>query len=144
MSVPQKSSFLTLLLKFLAAVFCDSKRKFLVPANIIYSVFPSAKCFGTKFRKIPSCFLFREMVQNEFREFASIFVPRYGIPSIFLFCGMVRTEFREFSVLWNSRNFLSEQTICFVYSVFQGFFFVGNSQPCLRVFTAVELRAYAL
>jgi hypothetical protein len=54
----------------------------------------------------PSCFLFREMVQNEFREFASIFVPRYGIPSIFLFRGMVRTELREFSVLWNSRNFL--------------------------------------
>ncbi len=51
------------------------------------------------------------------------FFPGSGILNIFLFLGMVWTEFRELSVLWNSRNFLSEQTICFVYSVFQGFFF---------------------
>jgi hypothetical protein len=66
----------------------------------------------------------------EFREFASIF-----------FCG---TEFRVvFSSAEgserNSENFPfrikigipSEITICSIYSVFRGFFFVGNSQPYL-------------
>jgi hypothetical protein len=58
-------------------------------------------------RSLPSCILprfflhgkeFRVVVSStewfgtEFREFASIFVPRNGIPSCFLFRGMVRNE----------------------------------------------------
>ncbi len=56
LSVPQKSSFLTLFLKFYAAAFWenDSKQKFPVPANRFESVFSSAECFGTKFRKFAS------------------------------------------------------------------------------------------
>ncbi len=53
----------------------------------------------------------------EFREFASVFVPRYGIPSIFIF-EIVR-KFWEFSVPRNSRNSIGilSSISSFVYSV---------------------------
>ncbi len=35
-------------------------------------------------------FFSTEWLETEFREFASIFVPRYRIPSFFLLCGMIR------------------------------------------------------
>ncbi len=135
MCVPQKSSYLTLFLKFSAVTVwkCDSKWKFPVLVNIIESVFSSMKCFGTKLRK-----------------FASIFVPWYWLQSCFLFGGMVQNRisrvcFYFYSTIWNSKHFSlprngSEQdferfcsaeqpefrrkkTICFVYSIFPGIIF---------------------
>ncbi len=61
----------------------DSKRKFPVPANRIKSIFSSAKCFRTKFRK-----------------FASIFVLWNGILRCFPFTEWGETEFREFASVW--------------------------------------------
>jgi hypothetical protein len=109
-------------------------------ANIIDSVFSSETCFGT-----------------EFREFASIFVPRNGIPSWFLFRGLVQngiprvsflflfhgtefitffssveyfgTEFREFSVPRNSRNSAGTSQLFCLFSLPRNNFFVGSCQP---------------
>ncbi len=67
--------------------------------------FSSAEWFGKQFQvfasifvprnRIPSCFLFRGMVQKGIfcRGFASKFVPRYRIPIIFPLCGMIRNGF---------------------------------------------------
>ncbi len=113
-------------------------------------MFSSAKkCFGTEFREfasifvprngIPSCFFFRRMVRNgipsdcfyfcsternselflfcrewfrtEFREFASIFVPRYRVPSIFLLCGMVRNGIPRV-LFCGTAGILPEQNYC--------------------------------
>jgi hypothetical protein len=41
---------------------------------------------------IPSCFLFRRLVRNRIPKFASIFVTQNRISSIFLFLGMVRNR----------------------------------------------------
>ncbi len=70
-----------------------SFRKIPAPANKNDSVFSSETCFGA-----------------EFREFASIFVPRKGIPSCFLLCGMVLIRipsvcFYFCSTEWNSELF---------------------------------------
>jgi hypothetical protein len=103
---------------------------------LLWVVFSSAEWFGT-----------------EFREFASIFVPRNGIPSCFLFRWRVRKRILR---LWfyfcsternselfslprkcserNSESFLfrgtdgipSEITICSVYSVFRGIIFLSE------------------
>ncbi len=97
------------------------------------------------------------MVRNRIpKEFASIFVTRNGIPSCFLFRGMVQNRItrvgfyfcslvqnsKPFSPLQNgsernSESFLfrgtagipPEQTNCSIYSVFRGKFFVRNCQP---------------
>ncbi len=92
----------------------------------IESVFSSAKCFGTKFRKlasffvprnkIPSCFLFRGIVWNGVPRVWFFFVPRYKIPSIFFFREIVWNGIPRVSLLRNSRN--SVGTNCFVYSVY--------------------------
>jgi len=90
---------------------------------------------------------------TEFREFASTFVPRNGIPSCFLFRGMVQKRIprvcfyfcsmvqnsEHFSPLrngseGNSESFLfrgtagipPEQTNCSVYSVFRGIIFLSE------------------
>jgi hypothetical protein len=59
------------------------------PAYRTESVLSSAKCFGT-----------------EFREFDSLFAPRNGIPSCFLFRGMVQNRIpRVASTVQNSKHF---------------------------------------
>ena len=120
LSILQKSSFLTLFLNFG------------LPRLVLISFF-SAEWFGT-----------------EFRDFASIFVPRNGISSQFLFRWGVRKGIprdcfyflfngTEFRVIFSSaegfgtefRDFLfrgtagipSEIPICSVYSVFRGIIF---------------------
>ncbi len=98
-----------------------------VPRNGIPSLFCSAKWFRTNSESI-----------------FSIFVPRYGIPEHFslprngsngiprVFCSVEQPEF-SFGTNQLFRIFRLPRIFC-----------VGNSQPCLRVFTAAELRAYAL
>ena len=100
-----------------------------------------------------SSFFSAEWFGTEFREFASIFVPRNGIPSPFLFRWSVRKGIprdcfyflfngTEFRVLFSSaegfgtefRDFLfrgtagipSEITLCSVYSVFRGIIFLSE------------------
>jgi hypothetical protein len=104
------------------------------PANRIDSMFSSEPGLGM-----------------EFREFSSIFVPRNGIPSCFLFRGIVqngipRVCFYFCSIVQNSEHFSPlqngsernsesflfrgtagippEQTNCSVYSVFRGIIFL--------------------
>ena len=100
-----------------------------------------------------SSFFSAEWFGTEFREFASIFVPRNGIPSCFFFRWSVRKGIQrdifyfllngtEFRVLFSSaegfgtefRDFLfrgpagipSEITLCSVYSVFRGIIFLSE------------------
>jgi hypothetical protein len=131
---------------------CSSKQKrqhserisesfllFLFHGTEFQVVFSSAEWFGKEFQVfasifvprngIPSCLLFRGMVQNR--------IPRVG----FLFCSMVQNS-EHFSPLLNdsernSESFLfrgtagipPEQTNCSVHSVFRGIIlFVGNCQ----------------
>ena len=116
--------------------------------------------FSDTFFEILGCrVLFRavfssaEWFRTEFREFASLFVPRKGIPSCFLFrwsdrkrnprdCFYFLFNGTEFRVLFSSaegfgtefRDFLfrgtagipSEITICSVYSVFRGIIFLSE------------------
>ncbi len=103
--------------------FCSTERN----SELFFS---SAKCSGTKFRK-----------------FSSIFAPRNGIPSCFLFCEMLQnkvskvcfyfcsakcsgTKFRKFASIsvqrYGTVGIPSEITICFVYSVFRGIFFMSE------------------
>ncbi len=117
------------------------------PANRIDSMFSSETWFRTKFLVIVSS---AEWFGTEFQVFAYIFVPRNGIPSCILFRGMVQNGipsvcFKFFSMVqnsqhfsplwndseWNSENFLfrgtagvpPEQTNYSVYSVFRGIIF---------------------
>ena len=100
-----------------------------------------------------SSFISAEWFGTEFREFASIFVPRNGIPSCFLIRWSVRKGIprdcfyflfngTEFRVIFSSaegfgtefRDFLfrgtagipSEITLCSVYSVFRGIIFLSE------------------
>ncbi len=57
------------------------------PANRIDSMFSSETGFGTEFRVVVSS---AEWFGTEFQVFANIFVPRNGIPSCILFRGMVQ------------------------------------------------------
>ncbi len=104
-------------------------------------------------RLVLSSFFSAEWFGTEFREFASIFVPRNGIPSCFLFRWSVRKGIQrdifyfllngtEFRVLFSSaegfgtefRDFLfrgtagipSEITLCSVYSAFRGIIFLSE------------------
>ena len=104
-------------------------------------------------RLVLSSFFSAEWFRTEFREFASIFVPRNGIPSCFFFRCSVRKGIQrdifyfllngtEFRVLFSSaegfgtefRDFLfrgtagipSEITLCSVYSVFRGIIFMSE------------------
>jgi hypothetical protein len=47
---------------------------------------------------------FRAWFGQEFREFASIFVPLYRLPSIFLLHGMILNVIPRVFVPWKSRN----------------------------------------
>jgi hypothetical protein len=102
---------------------------FAIRRDLSSCILPHFVLHGKEFRVV---FSSAEWFGTEFREFASIFVPRNGIPSCFLFCRRVRngnsdsillflfhgtefrvvfssaegfgTEFREVSVPRNSRN----------------------------------------
>jgi hypothetical protein len=82
--------------------------------NGIPCCFSSAERFGREFREfasisvprngIPCCFSSAEGFGRDFREFASISVPRNGNPRCFLFRGRVRNGIPRNSVPRNSRN----------------------------------------
>jgi hypothetical protein len=149
-SVPQKSSFLTLLLKFWAAEFCVEQVS--LPRNGSERNSDSLPLFfhGTEFRVV---FSSAEGFGREFWEYASIFVSTernselFSLPLkcsegnsqsslLFLFNG------KEFRVVFSSaegfgtefRGFLfrgtagipSEITICSIYSVFRGIIFLSE------------------
>jgi hypothetical protein len=106
---------------------------------------------------IPSCVLFRGMVQNgipriciyfgsmersfrvvfsfvegfgtELWEFASIFVLPNGIPSNFLFRGRVLNGIPRFSVPRNNPNSVGNNHLFRLFHLLRNYFFVGNSQP---------------
>ncbi len=154
-SVPQKSSFLTLFLKFWAAAFCveqvsllrngsernsDSLASIFFPRNGIPSCFLFRwrirkgilrVCFyfcfdGTEFRVV---FSSTEVFGRKFRDFSSVFVHRNGIPSCFLFRGRVRNGIPRFSVPRNSRNSVGNNHLFRLFCLPRNYFFVGNSQP---------------
>jgi len=79
---------------------------------LLWLFFSSAEWFGT-----------------EFREFASILVPRNGIPSYFLFRGRVRNGIPRFSVPRNNRNSVGNNHLFRLFRLPRNKFFVGNSQP---------------
>ncbi len=69
--------------------------KVLLEFTVSAAFLRNSKCFllflihGTEFRVV---FSSAEWFRTKFREFASIFIPRYRIPSIFLLCGMFRNR----------------------------------------------------
>jgi hypothetical protein len=118
-SVPQKSSFLTLFLKYWADAFCSEQVS--LPQNGSERNFDSLLLYffhGTEFRVV---FYSAEGFGREFLENASIFVSTernselFSLPLLFLFNGTdfrvvfssaegFGTEFRVFFVPRNSRN----------------------------------------
>jgi hypothetical protein len=94
----------------------ESTLLFLFHGKEFRVVFSSAEGFGT-----------------EFRDYASIFVPRNGIPSCFLFRGRVRNGIPEVSVPRNSRNSVENKHFFRLFRVPRNYFFVGNSQPYVEV-----------
>ncbi len=141
MSVPQKSSFLNFCSELFSLLLNSSDQHskslllFLFHGTELRVVLSSTEGFGTEFREfasifvprneISSCFLFPEGFRMEYREFASIFVPWNGISSCFLFPEGFKIKFESF-LFWNFIGI----TICSVFFVFRGMtFFVGNSQP---------------
>jgi hypothetical protein len=83
---------------------------------------------GTEFRVV---FSSAEGFGTELWEFASIFVPSYGIPSCFLSAEGFGTEFRDF-LFSGTTGIPSDITIGSVFSVFRGIIFCRNSPPYLR------------
>ncbi len=85
---------------------------------LLWVVFPFAEWFGADFREfasifiprneIPSCFSSAQEFWREVWELASILVPRYGIPSCFLFHWGFGREFREFASIFVSTERNSE------------------------------------
>jgi hypothetical protein len=156
MSVHQKSSFLSLLLKYSAAAFCSELVS--LPQNgserhsesTYISIFfcperNSKLCSlprngsernsanlhlfwykGTEFRVV---FSSAEGFGTEVWEFASIFVPRNGIPSYFFFRGRVRNGIPRFSVPRNNRNSVGNKHLFRLFRLPRNYFFAGNSQP---------------
>jgi hypothetical protein len=124
------------------------------PAKRVDSMFSSETCFGTEFQVVVSS---AEWFGTEFQVFAYIFVPWNGIPSCFLFRGMVQNGIRSVcfqfcSMVQNSEHFFPlqngsernsknilfrgtagippEQTNCSVYSIFRGIIFLSeNANP---------------
>ncbi len=117
MSVPQKSSFLRLFLKFSVGSLwkSDSKQKFPILANRLESMFSSAKCFGTKILKVCFFFLFHG---TEFLVVFS-FAERFRMPRVF--CFMEQPEFLQ------NKPFVSSTVFCM--SSAELFFFIGHSKP---------------
>ncbi len=154
MSFHQKSSFLTLVLKYSAALFCSgsvslprngSERHsesiflFFVARKGIPKVCSYAEWFGTEFREfayilIPrngnrAVFSSADGFGTELWEFASILVPRNVILSCFLFRGRVRNGIPRFSVPRNNQNSVGNNHLFRLFSLPRNYFFVGNFQP---------------
>ncbi len=66
---------------------------------------------------------------TEFREFASILVPRNGTPSCVLFRGRVRNGIPRFSVPRKNRNSVGNNHLFRLFRLPRNYFFGGNSQP---------------
>ncbi len=64
--------------------------------------------------------------RNALKQFAYIFVPRYGIPSIFLFRGMVRNGIPRVLCSAEQPEFRRNKPICFVYYVFPLIIFLSE------------------
>jgi hypothetical protein len=119
-----ESSFLALFLKCSAAVF--SSELFSLPRNGSERHSESFFLFlfhGMEFRVV---FSSAEWFGTEFREFASIFVPRNAIQSCFLFRGRARNGNSESFLFRGTAGIPSEITICSVYSVFRGIIFLSE------------------
>jgi hypothetical protein len=86
---------------------------------------------GTEFRVV---FSSAEGFGTEYWEFASIFFPQNGIPSCFLFRRRVRNGIPRFSVPRNNRNSVRNNHLFRLFRLPRNYFFVGNSQPYLRLF----------
>jgi hypothetical protein len=93
--IHEKSFFLTLFLKFLAAAFCSERNS----ESLLLFWFHE-----TEFRVGLSS---AEGVGTELCKFAYFFVPRNGIPIFILFCGRVRNGIpRVFCSKGNNWNFV--------------------------------------
>jgi hypothetical protein len=99
---------------------------FAIHRGLSYSILPRFFLYGKEFRVV---FSSAEGFGTEFREYASIFVPRNGIPSCFLFSGRVRNGIPEVSVPRNSRNSVGNKHLFRLFRLPRNYFFVGNSQP---------------
>ncbi len=66
---------------------------------------------------------------TEFREFASIFVPRYRIPNIFLLCGVVLNGIPRVFCSAEQPEFRRNKPIVRQFRLPRNNFFVGNCQP---------------
>ncbi len=96
-------------------------------------VFSSAEWLGTEFREfasilvprngIPSCAASAEGFGTELWEFAAIFDPRNGIPSYFLFRGRVRIGIPRFSVTRNNRNSVGNNHLFRLFLLPRNYFF---------------------
>ncbi len=155
LSVHQKSSFLTLLLKYSTAAFCSKLVS--LPRNgserHSESIFQFFCCteknsdlcslprnglernseilhlfgfHGTEFRFV---FSSAEGFGPELWEFASIFVSRNGTPSCFLFRGRVRNGIPRFSVPRNNQNSIGNNHLFCLFRLPRNYIFVGNSKP---------------
>jgi hypothetical protein len=92
-----------------------------IPRVYFYSVL-----HGKEFRVVASS---AEWIGTEFRQFASILIPRNGIPSYFLFRGRVQNGIPSFSVPRNNRNSIRSNHLFRLFRLPRNYFFVGNSQP---------------
>ncbi len=155
MFVPQKSSFLTLFLKFWAAAFCseqvslprngsernsDSFLLYLFHGTEFRVVFSSAEGFGREFREYASIFLSTERNSDLFSLPLKCSEGNSESFSIFLLNGTefrvvfssaegFGKEFRRFSVPRNSRNSGRNNHLFRLFHLPRNYFFVGNSQP---------------
>ncbi len=89
-------------------------------------ILPRFFLHGTEFRVV---FSSAEWFGTEFRDYASIFVPRNEIPSCFLFRGRVRNGIPRGSVPRNSWNSVGKKQLFRLFCLPRNYFFVGNSQP---------------
>jgi hypothetical protein len=97
------------------------------------SLFPGT---GIVRNRIPSVFRVvssTEWFRKEFREFASIFVPRTEFWAFFSSAEWFGTEFQEFSVLWNSWNSARTSQLFCLFHLSRNKFFVGNCQSYLPI-----------
>ena len=140
LSILQKSSFMTLFLKFWAAVSCSEQFLFRglvrngIPRVCFYicSTERNSELFSLPLKgseKNSETLISFWFHGKEFRDFDSVFVQRNGILSSFLFRGRVRNGIPRFSVPRNSRNSVGNNHLFRLFRLPRNHFFVGNSQP---------------
>ncbi len=156
MSIYQKSSFLTLILKFLAAalfflstlpqngseqnsesllLFYSTEWKselFSLPLKGSEGNFESLLLFMFHRRNSELFSLLWNSLEGNSESsllFANFFIPWNGILSFFLFVEGFGTKFRDFSVPRNSRNSVEKKHLFRLFHLPRTYIFVGNSQP---------------